>query len=183
MTYDLAQLPARMVAQLVESNQLGDDHELASLWFQLSEPQFDPVAIVAVPPMRAESALQLAQRFATLGSAITHQPVLLVSTLGLEPSNAEEAEAAMGHLYEDYSSVILVTDSPTVNAASVPLLNSCARVALAVGMNQSKRPEIEKIFGRLASDNVIGAICLESRPRRRRKGDQPTVTSFGPVPG
>ena len=175
MTYDLSQLPDRMVAEVIESAQLDGDHELANLWFQLAEPHFDPLAIVPVPSLRAEAGFQLARRLATAGAAITHEAVLLVATIGLDPANAEHAEAAMAHLYDEFRSVILVTDSPTVNAASIPILNACARVALAVGMNASKRPQVDAISRALISDNVIGAICLEPRGRNRRRGRKAPV--------
>ena len=159
-------LPDRMVAEVVENSEFESDHNLANLWFRLSEPAFEPVAFVPVRPLRGDvTFFRVAKRLAMVGSAITHSPVLLVRTIGLASSNAERAEEAMNQLYDEFESVILVADAPGVNPASVPILNSCARVVLAIGMNHSKRAEIDAIVDSLASDNVIGAVCLEANRR------------------
>ncbi len=136
-----------------------------SLWFRLSDPDFVTTALVPVPAVTSVEANDTAIELAKVGASITGKPVNVVTAVGLRPGEA--AETSRNIAESGGSQTIVVVESPGVDPSSIPILRSCPRVVLLVGLERSRADALAGIAGLVGVDRVVGSVCLERDKKRR----------------
>ena len=141
------------------------NHELEALWFELSEPTFGAVGLVAVPPMADhERVAHVAETLGWIGASVSREPVAVVDGFGVTPAEAECALEDLRSVIVELPQVVLVVQAPTIDPGSLPLLERCDRVVLLVELGVSKRREVDRLKTMLERCNVVGAVCLPKAP-------------------